>query len=270
MMMAALACTLLFLQQQKWLPEALPQALHHYVYAPLREAVYAPLRTVQALYQQQQADDALQEQLALAQQQNRELRAQLQVLAHYRAENHRLRRLMESVPTVTEALLIAELRDTAMDGYSEHITINKGQNQGVRLNQAVIDPYGLVGQVVQLYPNEAQVMLISDARSRVPVYVERTQQRAIVAGHGGYGGLQLSDLRLDSDIQVGDRLISSGLGSVFPRGYPVAQVTAVQRDQRASFLNIQLQAVAQLNSMLEVLLLAPSTQQENIPIGPSR
>ena len=75
-------------------------------------------------------------------------------------------------------------------------------------------------------------------------------------------------MRLDSDIQVGDRLISSGLGGVFPRGYPVAEVVAVERDQRASFLKIKLRALARLNSMLEVLLLAKTPEDVSLEVGP--
>lgn len=263
-----LSLLLIVAQKRHFFPQALHQALYSHIYSPVRSLIYQPLKALQSLSVQQQSEETLQQKVETLEWEKRELLAQLQLLTHYRAENRRLRLLMESIPEVTDTVLIAELRDTAIDGYTEQVTINKGKNQGVFINQAVIDPFGLVGQVVEVYPHEAKIMLISDARSRVPVYVERTQQRGLIAGGRDFGGLELNDLRLDSDIQVGDRLITSGLGGVFPRGYPVAVVTEVKRDQKFSFLKIKLQALAKLDSMLEVLLLASNQRQETMPIGP--
>lgn len=79
-------------------------------------------------------------------------------------------------------------------------------------------------------------------------------------------------LRADSDIQVGDRLVSSGLGGIFPRGYPVAEVTAIERDARAASMTVRLRPLAHLQSMLEVLLLDQRhiayPPQAVVPVGP--
>lgn len=262
---------LLVSKQTTWLNR--PYAwLYDGIYMPVRTVVQFPLRLSDKGLRALAARQDISARLLTLQQENQELQAQVQLLGHFQAENRRLRMLMDSVLNVTDPVLIAELNDTAIDGYREFITINKGTADGVYLNQAVIDPYGLVGQVIEVFAHEARVMLITDARSRIPVYVERTQQRALVKGSNDYGSLVMPTLRFDSDIQVGDKLVSSGLGGVYPRGYPVAEITAVAHDRRSSFMSVKLKPLAHLQSMLEVLLLdrrksLPSAAVR-VPVGP--
>ena len=234
-----LVCAVVLLtltQRTGWLSR--PYAwVHDGVYAPVRTALHAPLQWTQhgwQVFAEKQDEHAL---LLQQQQENQELRAQVQLLGHFQAENRRLRMLMDSLLNVTDPVLIAELSDTSIDGY-----------------------------------RESRVMLITDTRSRVPVYVARTQQRTLVSGSNGYGSLEMPMLRADSDIQVGDRLVSSGLGGIFPRGYPVAEVTAIERDARAASMTVRLRPLAHLQSMLEVLLLDQRhiayPPQAVVPVGP--
>ena len=254
-------------RQTAWLAP-LRQVLHEWVYQPSRLAAQAPVALLDQLGKRWSARSELADQADVLAAENRQLRAQLQTLGHFQAENRRLRMMMDSLLTVTDPVLIAEIRDDAIDGYRESITINKGSRDGVFLHQAVIDPYGLVGQVVEVYSSEARVMLLTDARSRLPVYVARTQQRALVSGTARRGEMTLDSLRVGSDIEVGDVLISSGLGGVFPRGYPVATVTAVERSPESAFLQVSLQPAAHLSSMLEVLLLDKRDNATPLPVGP--
>ena len=251
-------------------------AFYEWIYFPLHRTIQAPLRWSTDKVARFAADrEALATAKHLARE-NRELRAKVRLMTHYQAENRRLHMLMNSVALASEPVLVAELDDTQIEGYREEVTIDKGRVDGVYEKQAVIDPFGLVGQVIRVYPHRAVVMLIGDGRSRVPVYVERTRQRALVTGSARIGVLGIPLLRLGSDIRVGDRLISSGLGGVFPRGYPVAKILSIERDQRNSFLSIRLQPLAHLDSLLEVLLLdrggvaAASTGSPRIPVGPPR
>ncbi|MDO5090072.1 MAG: rod shape-determining protein MreC [Cardiobacteriaceae bacterium] len=268
LLLAVFAIVLLaFDRQSGWLAP-MRAAAQEWLYQPLRLVVQAPLsQSAQALARWDARNEAVQQAVQLAAE-NRELRAQLQTLGHFQAENRRLRMLMDSLLTVTDPVLIAEIRDTAIDGYRESITINKGARDGVFLHQAVIDPYGLVGQVVDVYAHEARVMLVTDARSRLPVYVSRTQERALVSGTARRGEMTLDSLRAGSDIEVGDVLVSSGLGGVFPRGYPVATVAAVERSPESSFLQVALTPAAHLSSMLEVLLLDKRDSITPLPMGP--
>ncbi|SUO95446.1 rod shape-determining protein MreC [Suttonella ornithocola] len=262
--------TIVLLGKQTTLLQPVRHFLSSAVYTPVSLVLQSPLRFVSYGWSSWQHDKSLLANAKQLESENKALRSQVQLIGHYQAENRRLRMLMDSVGTVTEPVLIAELNDTDIEGYRESVKINRGKADGVYPQQAVIDPFGLVGQVTEVFEHEANVMLITDGRSRVPVYIERTHQRALVSGTTEKGMLAMSTLRLDSDIAVGDRLVSSGLGGVFPRGYPVAEVIAVSRDQRNSFLSVKLKPLAQLQSMLEVLLLDQRSVPESpiLPMGP--
>lgn len=246
------------------------QQVRAVAYKPVVNGIQYPFRFVIRQFGRFQHDRLLLENAQSLKLENEELRAQVQLMGHYQAENRRLRMLMDSVGNVTEPVMVAELLDADIEGYRETLMINKGYDDGVYLQQAVIDPFGLVGQVTAVFPHSASVMLITDARSRVPVYVERTHQRAVVSGSLEKEGLIMPNMRVDSDLQVGDQLVSSGLGGIFPRGYPVATVVAVVRDQRHSFLQVKLRPLAQLSSILEVLLLDQRKVPElpELPVGP--
>lgn len=253
-----------------WL-QPVEEGIYRLIYQPVRDVTHFPLRMISTSMRHFQESGDLQAQLHNLQEENRILHAQTRTLGHLQAENRRLRMLMDSVLDVRVPVSVAELRDTSIDGYREIITISRGRHDGVYPNQVVIDPYGLVGQVVDVFDDESRVMLISDARSRVPVYIERTRQRTVVSGTATAGKLALPEMAMGSDIEKGDTLISSGLGHVFPRGYPVARVVSVNRDPRLSFLEIELEPVAQLSSMLEVLLLdqgTTPTSQVQLQVGP--
>lgn len=226
-----------------------------YYHIPLRTTLRFPFEFWEAHRREREArEDILTKNKALSQE-NNWLKAQLQVLSSLEAENRRLRQLMDATLQTTDLMLIAELTDAVSDSVQQSIEINKGSEQGVYLGQPVIDQNGLIGQVVQVFSTRAQVMLITDVRSRVPVFVERTLQRSVVAGSGFGRHAELMYLPLDADIQVGDRLVSSGLGGVFPRGYPVAIVEKVERLPTQSFARVGLKVVAALDQLLEVLLI---------------
>lgn len=267
---AVVAVLCLTLAQQTTLLVPLRALIYEWAYVPSRDVLQAPLRTFSHGMNQWQDRDALRTELIHLRDENRALRAQTLLVGHLQTENRRLRMLMDSVLDVRVPVSVAELRDSDINGFRETITISKGEYDGVYVHQAVIDPYGLVGQVVEVYAHEAKVMLISDARSRLPVYVERTQERAVVTGSSDRGGLALMNLRINSDLREGDVLISSGLGGIYPRGYPVARVTHIERDQRRSFLDATLTPSAQLNKLLEVLLLDKTgeTTAPTLPLGP--
>lgn len=246
----------------------LSDPLYDHVYAPLASVIQSPLRLGARLVNNLSHEQGQADKIDKILKENEELRAQVLVLGHYQAENRRLRLLMDSVGSVYEPVLIAELLDVNNEGYRESVVINKGAAEGVYEHQAVIDPFGLVGQVVEVFPHQSRVMLISDARSRVPVYVERTQRRGLVQGTQNTATLTLADFSVGEDVVVGDRLITSGLGGVYPRGYPVAEVVKVNRNPTTDTLHLELKPFAHLDMMLEVLLLDQRQGDVAVPVGP--
>ena len=113
---------------------------------------------------------------------------------------------------------------------------------------------GIFGQVTRVGPYSAEIILISDPEHAIPVQVNRTGARSIALGTGRSGLLSLPYLPQNTDVIVGDLLVSSGLGGVYPPGYPVGKVTAVTRDSGQPLLAVEAEPLAGLDRDPEVLL----------------
>jgi rod shape-determining protein MreC len=183
-----------------------------------------------------------------------ENRVQLQKLDIIEKENDRLRSLLGATPKTTERLLISEIINVDVDPYRQLILLNKGSNSGVFQGQPIIDAHGIMGQVVHVGPLSSSAMLITDASHAIPVHIDRTGLRANAFGTGKIDQLDLRHLPHNADIRMGDMLISSGLGRIFPPNYPVAVVTKVERTAGEPFATIEAKPLAKLDKSREVLL----------------
>jgi len=180
--------------------------------------------------------------------------AQIQKLKAVVAENNNLRKLLNSSEVVESKVLIGEVIGTDFNQSAQRIIINQGANQGVFVGQAVLDDKGVLGQVIEVMPNSARVLLISDITYAMPVLIVRNGLRGVVSGIGEFNKLQLLYVTADSDIKAGDVLVSSGLGERFPPDYPVAEVTDVQIVPNQIFAQISVSPMAQIDRMRYVLL----------------
>jgi len=178
----------------------------------------------------------------------------LQRLDSLEAENRRLRAMLDSSARVADRVLIAEILAVDMDPYRQRFTINRGTSDGVYIGQALLDADGLVGQVMRVEPFTSEAVLISDADHALPVAINRNGLRTIVIGTGDSGRLRMPYLPNAADVEVGDLVISSGLGGVFPSGYPVGFVSQVERRPGQGFAEIFVQPAAKLDRAREVLL----------------
>ncbi len=183
-----------------------------------------------------------------------ENRVQLQKLDIIEKENERLRKLLSAIPKTTERLLITEIINVDVDPYRQLILLNKGSNNDVYQGQPIIDALGIMGQVIHVGPMSSTAMLITDASHAIPVQVNRTGLRAIAFGSGKIDQLNLRHLPHSVDIKVGDLLITSGLGGIFPANFPVAIISKVERPAGEPFATIEAKPHAQLDKSREVLL----------------
>lgn len=188
------------------------------------------------------------------QRENLELKAELQQVAALRAENERLRDLLGSAYKIGNRVLVAELAAMDLDPFRQQVVIDKGSNSGVFEGQAVLDANAVMGQVIHTTPLNATVLLITDARHALPVLVLRNGLRTIAVGTGGINRLELPYLPNNADIQVGDLLVTSGLGGKFPPGYPVAKITTVERKPGKPFSVVIAEPLARLDRTREALL----------------
>ena len=182
------------------------------------------------------------------------LQRKSQKLASVTAELNRLRELLNASRVLDEGVVVAELVGASPDPDNQYIIINKGFQDGVYLGQAILDSDGLMGQVIEINEFSSRVLLISDSRHAVPVQVNRNGMRAIAYGVGSLSSLELGNVPDTADIQVGDLLVSSGLGGRFPQGYPVARVSSIEHDAGESFAHVRIAPEAKLNRSRLLLL----------------
>lgn len=181
-----------------------------------------------------------------------ELRAQR--LAALEAENSELRELLNASEQVDDRVLVTSVIAVDPDPYSQRILINKGGQDGVFVGQPVLDAHGLLGQVIDVLPFSSRVLMIADPNHAIPVQVNRNGVRAIAVGTGSLSELDLIYVPATADIIPGDLLVSSGLGDRYPRGYPVAVVTAVENIPGQSFALVKAEPSAQLDRSRHLLL----------------
>lgn len=188
------------------------------------------------------------------------LRTQLQKLVSLKAENAQLRNLLGTEQKVEGRRLVAEIINVATDPSVHEILINKGSTHGVYPGQAVLDAFGVMGQVVDVSTFTSRILLITDPRHAIPVRVERSGERSIALGDGQLDYLTLQYVRSTADIQVGDLLLSSGIGERFPDGYPVATVTEVNKEPGEPYMDITAATKAHLARTGQVLLIWPDRE----------
>lgn len=182
------------------------------------------------------------------------MQGRLQKLATLTEQNVRLRELLNSAALVDEKVLVTELIGIDPNPFTHRILIDKGEKDGVFLGQPVLDARGLMGQVVEVMPYTARVLLLTDTNHSIPVQVNRNGLRAIAAGSGNPERLELRHVADTADIKEGDLLVSSGMGQRFPAGYPVATVSEVVHDSGQPFAIVRAVPTAALNRSRYMLL----------------
>ncbi|WP_166211146.1 rod shape-determining protein MreC [Cognatiluteimonas telluris] len=181
--------------------------------------------------------------------------ARLSRLQAAAAENARLRGLLGAGQRGGLDVQLAPILDVDLDPTRQRLILDSGSRDGVQVGQTVIDAGGLLGQIIGVTAGTATVLLITDPDHAVPVVVARTGVRLVAYGKGRGDRLELANIPLSSDIQVGDRIVTSGLGGRFPAGFAVGTVMSLQPDDSRAFLVGQLKPAAQLDRGRDVLLL---------------
>lgn len=190
---------------------------------------------------------------------------ELQRIRFLKEENARLRRLLNSPVKQNARKQVAELMAVDNNPYSHQIVINKGALNDVYEGQPVLDENGIVGQIMQVSSTNSRVLLIADITHAIPVRVARNNLRLIVSGSGSLDELHIQHVSHSADIEVGDVLLSSGLGNVFPEGYPVAEITSIVRDESRPFAVVNAKPVAQLDRLKYLLLLSRGETDNPLP-----
>ncbi len=208
-----------------------------------------------------------------------DFRENYDTLAGFRSENERLRRRIQNLEVERQKLLEAEATNRQLKqllDFRSHLPagaitasiiansaaswfqscqIDKGSADGVRKGMAVVTPLGVVGQVVAVTPHAAKVLLLTDPNSGIDVLVQRTRSRGIVSG-SLENGTVLKYMKRSEDVQEGDRLITSGMDGVFPKGLMVGIVIKVRKQHLGLFQFVEVLPAVQTARIENVLVVA--------------
>ncbi len=182
------------------------------------------------------------------------MQRRLQKLAILTEQNVRLRELLNSSELLEEQVIVAELLGVDPNPQTHKLLINKGGHHGVYQGQPVLDARGVMGQVIEVMPYSARVLLLVDSTHSLPVQVTRNGLRAIASGTGHPGVFELRHIADNADIKEGDLLVTSGMAQHFPAGYPVGVITEIQRGTGQPFAVVQATPAAALDRSRHFLL----------------
>ncbi len=253
LLLAIVCVALMLLDRREQHLVRVRQALQVVVY-PVRVAVDLPFNAWNSVRDTFAARQRLIEENRQFRRARLETEARLLRLEALESENARLRELLDSTARIGNRALVAEILAVDLDPYHQRFDLNRGLVDGVYVGQALIDAEGVIGQVVRVGPLTSEAVLITDPDHAVPVSVNRNGVRTIAVGTGDRGRLRLRNLTNNADIVVGDVLVSSGLGGVFPAGYPVARVVEVTRRPDQPFAEVIAEPASSLDRDREVLL----------------
>jgi len=250
---ALLSVIVMYLDQRAHYLEQVRYVLQAAAY-PLQLAVNSPPAAWRWLKESSQSRATLQAENTRLRAGARDLELRTMRYEALARENGELRGLREALPPVADRWLPAEVVNVQLNTLRQRLLLNRGAANGVFKGQAVLDDKGLIGQTTHVGPWSAEVILITDPEHAVPVRVERTGLRTIAVGAGDTTSLALPYLPGNADIRSGDLLVTSGLGGVFPEGYPVARVTEVHRDAVQPLAQVRAAPLAHVDSYSELML----------------
>jgi rod shape-determining protein MreC len=226
----------------------LSQLIWQVFYAPFYQAG----ETVRNLHQVQQENLRLKRELAA-------LEIEKNILEEERLENRRLRQLLDLRTDLDFEVIPAEVRARDPSFKTATIQINSGSQTGVERNLPVIDGRGLVGKVIEAFPKYSVVQMLYDPGFKVSALVQRSRVTGLLVWRGGRF-LELEYVPIDADVTVGDEVVTSGLGTIYPSGLKIGKVSRVSQEPNSLFKTVEVSAYAELDQVEELFVIKAYTQ----------
>ena len=158
--------------------------------------------------------------------------------------------------------IFSEIIGESADNTHQIRLINRGSNQLLQRNYIVIRKEGLVGRIQSVSPYQSSVQLIIDHRSRVPALIQRNRVRGLI--YGTHDGMEMRQINQHAKIKIGDRVISSGLGNLYPKGILIGWVSGIQHKSHELFKTARLDSAVDFNQIEEVFAILPSITDSNL------
>jgi rod shape-determining protein MreC len=195
-----------------------------------------------------------------------ELEGQLKNREEEASENARLHTLLKlPLPEEAKPITVGRVIGRNPDNWHQRLVLDKGTTSGVVADSVVADRQGLIGKVTGTGPNVALVALLTDPSTSVGVLNTRTRSSGVVQGQGDRWPI-LRYMEQPEKWKVGDRLITSGLGGVYPKGLPVGRVVKLKNDAETYFPELRVEPSVALDHLEEVIVLPPRLTAMPTPV----
>jgi len=194
--------------------------------APILQAVAQPIATAATGVRNIEAIFAVYGENQRLHDENARLLQWQEVARRLEAENARLRGLVKFAPESPVRDVAARVIGNSGGAFARNVLVNAGSGEGVARGQAAATGEGLVGRIAEVGDHSARVLLVSDLNSRIPVVLDDTRERAVMAGDNS-DQPRLLYLRANAAVKVGERIVTGGAGGVFPPGIPVGVVASI-------------------------------------------
>jgi rod shape-determining protein MreC len=168
--------------------------------------------------------------------------------------NARLKALLDLKGTLDAPSLAVTVIGEDSSAWFKTLVVDRGSSDGLLEGMPVLAAGGIVGRLVKVAPNSSRVLLLTDHASAIAALVQRSRARGVVRGAGS-GRCSMEFTVRDEDVKVGDTVISSGIGGVFPKGLPIGEVTMVKKGEYGVFQTIEVRPAVNIGKLEEMLVL---------------
>lgn len=221
-------------------------------------AVTAPVQGLGNIFVNLTTD---QEKLSELKAENERLLARNAELAEYEQTAKRLESLLGLQSLYDLKSVGARIISGSSDSWSSTVVIDKGRSAGITVGMPVTDANGAIGQVIRCDTKSSTVRLIADENSSISAMVQSSRAQGILRGSVD-GTLRLTLVRTDQMVEVGDLVVTSGLGGVFPKGLPLGKVSSVERTTGSMYYSIEVEPLSSAESFEEVLVITSLTDEQ--------
>ena len=184
----------------------------------------------------------------------KELNSRLILSSEALRANERLKKLLDMKNSLQIPSLAASVTGEDASPWFKTIMINRGEADGLREGMPVVAADGIIGQLVKVVAGSSRVLIITDHASGVAAIIQRSRARGVVKGKGD-GTCSLEFSMASEDVKVGDTVITSGIGGIFPKGLKIGEVSMVKKGEYGIFQTVEIRPSVNLTRLEEVLVL---------------
>lgn len=221
-------------------------------------AITMPFQGLGNIFSNLTADQAT---LSELQAENDELRSRNAELEEAEQTATRLQGLLDLQSSYNLQSTAAHIISGSSDSWSSTVTIDKGTSSGLSVGMPVTSSSGVIGQIVECGATSSTVLLVTDESSSVSAMVQSSRAQGMLDG-SAVGEVRLDMIRTDQTVEVGDIVVTSGLGGVFPKGLPLGKVTSVEKNPGSMYYTIVVEPYAHTENAEEVLVITSLTDSQ--------